>query len=192
MGKIKALIGGIWGRAKSIFGKIFGSGGSSGGATTLPPVTGSNANAGYGDAPAAGGTIQEQSVSSSTASPLEAAATIDIRSEIIQRVHADVSRAFATSSTPAGEKWAPLKWRKGQALVLTGLLYARTMAAVMNPRIVRNAYVFETSDPPYGKFHQHGTRRIPRRRFFGMSASTITYIATKLKNTAATFLVGGR
>lgn len=89
-------------------------------------------------------------------------------------VRRDTDDAFASGRDPVtGLPWAPLKWRVGQILVLTGYLRQKVREAADGPvPIAGGVKLTFPVDPFYGVFHQLGTRRVPQRRFFGSSPKT--------------------
>lgn len=95
-----------------------------------------------------------------------------------------IRRSFDESKGPDGKPWKPLKYRVGKPLVLSGLLKAEARAAVKQ-KVDRREHDEQQKDQPskeivllmdepfYGKFHQHGTKVIPARPFFGIAPDTI-------------------
>lgn len=80
---------------------------------------------------------------------------------LAREVRVDVNRAFDTESAPSGAAWAPLKRPRvgGRTLHRSGTLRRRaTTVLIFGPSI-------RIQMPPYGPYHQEGTRTIPRRAF---------------------------
>ncbi len=87
---------------------------------------------------------------------------------------ATTARSFLTSTSPSGQRWAALKHRAGTPLLLTGNLYEQTIAGIRAARITKDrTYDITLETAPYGPYHQFGTRRIPRRQFFGLSPESL-------------------
>lgn len=85
----------------------------------------------------------------------------------------DIRSAFDTATDPAtGQKWPALVSRVGDPLVLSGTLRAEATKAVDEARPTPTGLKLDLVEPPYGVFHQLGTKRIPRRRFFAPSPET--------------------
>lgn len=80
---------------------------------------------------------------------------------LAREVRADVNRAFDTQTAPDGAAWAPLKRPRvgGRTLHRTGTLRRRAATVLLFGSSIR------VQLPPYGPFHQEGTRTIPRRAF---------------------------
>jgi len=85
-------------------------------------------------------------------------------------VRSQTLRHFEQESGPAG-KWAPLspatiarkRGRQGQILSDTGRLRGSISAVVADHEVEVGTNVF------YGKFHQHGTRKMKARPFLGLT-----------------------
>lgn len=93
-----------------------------------------------------------------------------LRKELV----ATAARSFLNSATPAGVRWAALKYRAGAPLLLTGNLYEQTIAGIRSARITKGkAYDVSVDLAPYAPYHQHGTRTIPSRQFFGLSPESL-------------------
>jgi len=89
-------------------------------------------------------------------------------------VRKDVRRAFAQSVDPAtGDPFPPLQYRTGTPLVLSGRMRAAALAAVDGATARGTGVDIPLNDPPYSEFHQRGTARVPRRRFFAASPATV-------------------
>ena len=78
-----------------------------------------------------------------------------------------VRATFAESKAPSGQRWAPLKRPRpgGRVLVKTGKLAA--VAAMYS--VDASGFVFarvDTSSAFYGRYHQGGGFRLPRRPFY--------------------------
>lgn len=91
---------------------------------------------------------------------------------------------FFGAHDPEGKPWAPLKWRKGAPLILTGNLFRTTMEDIMHTPVSATAaglrFVVKLTTP-YGKYHQRGTRTIPRRTFAGWN----THMVAEVEDAAA-------
>ena len=115
---------------------------------------------------------------------------LDPASETLQwlreRFAEDVKRNFTNSHDPDGNRWAPLKWRIGKPLILTGLLMNSAYTAARNVTLRNGTEIFaRLSEPHYWKYHEYGTRRIPARPFFGPSADTVQELAERMARDAA-------
>ena len=92
----------------------------------------------------------------------------------------DISRNFAEGVSPEENPWAPLKYRTGQILVLTGLLLRSCIdAAFRRTRFDRNKLVSSIESPRYWSYHMYGTRRIPARPFYGPRAATVQELTSR-------------
>ena len=69
-----------------------------------------------------------------------------------------INKGYATSTDPYGNRWQPLKYRKGKPLVKTGA-FRDTWLAYPTATGVRFV-----SGVGYGAYHQYGTATIPFRR----------------------------
>ena len=93
--------------------------------------------------------------------------------EFVAGLKRDVRSAFANGVDPVtGTPWAPLKYRQGQILVLTGALRAAALATVDAAEPSGWGVTVTLAGPAYAGFHQSGTKRTPQRRFFGISPET--------------------
>lgn len=106
---------------------------------------------------------------------------------------ADIRRNFANGHDPDGNPWAPLKWRVGKPLILTGLLMNSAYLAAQHAQLRNGTEIMATlSQPSYWMFHEYGTSRIPARPFFGPSAETVQGLADRVADdVAAGALTGG-
>lgn len=100
-----------------------------------------------------------------------------------------VRRCFATSTDPDGNAWAPLKWRTGKPLILTGYLLFSAEAAATDLAPSWNGLAVTMDRPFYGLFHQAGTKTIPARKFLGIGAADAKRIAEIVGKTAVKFLI---
>ena len=91
----------------------------------------------------------------------------------VEGLRKDVRRAFDLAVDPVtGVPWPPLRYRTGRPLVLTGTLRRSALHAV-DSAVPSGAGVAVVLDSPgYARYHQDGTSRVPRRRFFGVSVET--------------------
>lgn len=98
-----------------------------------------------------------------------------------ERFADDVKRNFEGGHDPDGNKWAPLKWRIGKPLILTGLLMNSAYQAAQNVQLRNGTEIMaKLAEPFYWMFHEYGTGRIPARPFFGPSASTVQGLADRM------------
>ncbi len=88
-----------------------------------------------------------------------------------RKVVVSVRKNFMESRTPEGRRWPGLKKPRGpgrnpgeRPLYDSGELY-ESITYTVNADSVEIGYPGETF---YGRFHQHGTRWIPERRFLGL------------------------
>ena len=88
-----------------------------------------------------------------------------------------MAQSFLSFRAPTGERWKPLAYRRGTPLWLTGNLHQTAVEGIKQARIQSGQH-FQVwlHMAPYGAFHQFGTRRIPRRAFFGLSAQGIAAV----------------
>lgn len=107
---------------------------------------------------------------------------------------ADVTSAFDQSRSPEGVPWAPLKARASLPLILTGKLRKASIRAAEAAVISggRMAAKLASSAVRYGRFHQQGTKTIPKRRFFGYSKETRKTIPRLIAGVAVQAAKGGR
>ena len=88
---------------------------------------------------------------------------------------------FRREQDPAGNPWAPLKRKYAKSkkiLVDTGDLkesVTRAGAKGSVARITRTKLEFGT-EIPYGRYHQHGTKRMARRQFVGVNDAILEKI----------------
>lgn len=101
----------------------------------------------------------------------------------------DVRGNFLGSHGPDGQPWAPLKWRVGRPLILTGRLMQQALEAVTNAHVGDGQLVAFLDDPFYAQFHQRGTATIPARPFFGISARAAEAMGDRIEREAVKFLV---
>lgn len=80
---------------------------------------------------------------------------------LAREVRADINKAFNTQTAPSGAAWAPLKRPRpgGRTLVRSGALRRRAPVVLLAGSSIR------IQMPPYGPYHQEGTRTIPARPF---------------------------
>jgi phage gpG-like protein len=80
---------------------------------------------------------------------------------LAREVRADINKAFNTQTAPSGAAWAPLKRPRigGGILVRSGVLRRRAATVLLFGSSIR------IQMPPYGPYHQEGTRTIPARPF---------------------------
>jgi phage gpG-like protein len=104
----------------------------------------------------------------------------------------DVQNSFDQSRSPEGVAYPPLRVRVGKPLVLSGRLEAASIRAVEAAKWVGNRLnaKLASSRVRYGRFHQFGTRKIPVRKFFGYSKSSVKAIAKFIAKQAAKAAVG--
>lgn len=76
---------------------------------------------------------------------------------------------FENAVSYDGTAWKPLKYRVGKPLYLTGTLMRLARAAGGRATVTDNGIVASLEEPPYGIFHELGTRTIPARPFFGVN-----------------------
>lgn len=99
----------------------------------------------------------------------------------LDALQADVAAAFAAGRDPVtGAPWPPRKRPSpGPLLVRTGRLRDAAVAAAGAARggEYGGGVTVELSAPEYAAYHQHGTGRVPRRRFFGVSPQTAAKVA---------------
>ena len=108
-----------------------------------------------------------------------------------ERFAEDVRRNFAEAHDPDGNPWAPLRWRIGRPLILTGLLMNSAYLAAQTVQLRNGTEIMATlAQPPYWKFHEYGTRRIPARPFFGPSADTVQELADRVAQDIADRIAG--
>lgn len=102
-----------------------------------------------------------------------------------EQFYDDLIEAFASESNPVTkEKWAPIKYRDGKILYLSGEMYRQALAAVsagLRGR-TRDRAEFLMLDPFYAETHQFGDpgRNIVARPFFGVSPETTESTGNKL------------
>lgn len=68
-----------------------------------------------------------------------------------------------------GTAYKPLKYRTGKPLYLTGTLFRLARAAGGRATVTDTGIIAVLEEPPYGIFHELGTRNIPARPFFGIN-----------------------
>lgn len=108
-----------------------------------------------------------------------------------ERFAADVRNNFASGSDPDGNPWAPLKWRTGKPLILTGLLMNSAYLAAQQVQLRNGTEIMATlAQPSYWMFHEYGTRKIPARPFFGPSADTVQGLADRIAQDMADSIAG--
>ena len=93
---------------------------------------------------------------------------------------ADIRRNFGESCDPDGNAWAPLKYRVGKPLILTGLMMNSAYLAAQNVRLQGQQIFAELAGPMYWMFHEYGTAKIPARPFFGPRADTVQGLADRM------------
>lgn len=102
----------------------------------------------------------------------------DVRKEALQAVRDN----FTSSATPEGRSWPPRKHRgDGHPLLIdTGrMLQAATGGGPGHVTRVQNDELTVGVDDqkvPYAKYHNEGTRRMPRREFMGAGPKKIKQI----------------
>lgn len=104
----------------------------------------------------------------------------------------DVQKNFQESRSSAGVAWAPLKWRSGRALILTGVLMhaAVAFAAQSVTRVPGGVQIaFQMSEPSYWSYHQSGTAKIPARPFLGPRGETVAELQHRIGQRIAVNLV---
>lgn len=105
----------------------------------------------------------------------------------------DVAQAFERGADPVtGKAWAPLKYRKGQILVLSGQMRAAAQAAADAAKPEGTGVTIQLANPPYSVFQQFGTRLLPARRFFGASPRTLAEARRQYADDMVRLVVGGR
>lgn len=67
-----------------------------------------------------------------------------------------------------GSPYAPLKYRTGKPLYLTGTMMRLARAAGGRATVTDSGIVAVLEEPPYAIYHELGTRTIPARPFFGI------------------------
>lgn len=108
----------------------------------------------------------------------------------VEGLKRDVASAFAAGVDPVtGTPWAPLKYRPGQILVLTGALRAAALAAVDAARPSGWGVTVTLDNPAYAGVHQNGSKRVPRRRFFGISPETTAAVTRNCATDIVTLIV---
>jgi phage gpG-like protein len=108
-----------------------------------------------------------------------------------ERFAEDVRDNFVGGHDPDGRAWAPLKWRAGRPLILTGLLMNSAYLAAQNVELRNGTELLATlAAPAYWMFHEYGTRRIPARPFFGPSPETVRGLADRVARDMADELGG--
>lgn len=84
---------------------------------------------------------------------------------------------FLNSESPDGTPWAPLKYRVGMPLILTGLMMTQALSAAASPVISGQTAVINPDEPFYNLFHLFGTRNMPARPWIGVSEETVDEMA---------------
>lgn len=86
----------------------------------------------------------------------------------------DVREAFAQAIDPVTrEPWPKGKKKTGRTLIATGDLMRAAERAVDSAVPSGWGVTVKLTNPEYGFFHQNGTGRNPRRRFFGVGPVTV-------------------
>lgn len=106
----------------------------------------------------------------------------------------DVRGAFAAKADPeTGRPWPPRKDDlPHQLLVKSGAMMAAALRAVDGAQQSSAGVVVSLSGPPYAGFHQRGTARLPRRRFFGVTPETRAAATKAYADEIVSLSVGGR
>ena len=208
IGKLRSLWNRIFGVAKALGGKVEAS---------IPPTKytgsgqiGTGTIGGGGQSPSSlggfdsgggsyGGGGQGPSGGSPSSPPDEDSGDLTARAAKIHPV--DKTRelieealriGFLTSTNPmTGVKWKPLKWRVGMPLILTGLMMSKVLQSAREATIDERGVVLVLPFPPYSKYHQFGTERIPARPFYGISDELKEKIATEYQHRIFQFLITG-
>jgi phage gpG-like protein len=92
----------------------------------------------------------------------------------------DVRRNFQESRGPDLTPWAPLKYRLGKPLILTGALMAAAVGTAS--RAAWDGAVAtmpQMSAPRYWSYHQYGAGRVPARPFYGPRPDTVRELAER-------------
>lgn len=121
-----------------------------------------------------GGLFARLSSIAATAAP-PVAAEPDLLKFVRERFSDDVRRNFGEARTPYLEQWPALRWRVGMPLILTRTLMRAAIASVEKAEYAgKGRIAFGMSgEPKYWRFHNEGTKRIPRREFYGPRQSTL-------------------
>jgi phage gpG-like protein len=86
----------------------------------------------------------------------------------------DVREAFMQGKDPVtGMTWPAVKKPSGRPLIKSGLMMNSAVMAADDARPSGWGVTVALRQPPYAMFHQHGTKRLPQRRFFGVSPATL-------------------
>jgi len=104
----------------------------------------------------------------------------------------DVTGAFSSAADPVtGQPWPALKYRTGRPLILSGTMMAEALSAIDRARPNGWGVTVDLVTPAYAGFHQRGTGRIPRRRFFGASPATVEAAGRQFVGSVVRVAVGG-
>lgn len=103
----------------------------------------------------------------------------------------DVYRNFSQGQDADGTPWAPLKYRIGKPLILTGTLMAAAVNAAANAELFGRDVRTTVSGPNYWQYHEYGTGRIPARPFMGPRATTVQGLSERMAQDLATNLIKG-
>jgi len=102
-----------------------------------------------------------------------------------------IDRAFAAEAdVVSGKPWAPRKEQPGgrrsfrKLLVLTGRMKRAALAAAAMATINGHVLYLQLREPKRAKYHQAGTKRMARRRFFGVSKAAVQALRRQLAGEA--------
>ena len=102
----------------------------------------------------------------------------------------DVKRNFGEAQSPDGRRWAPLKYRSGMPLILTGTLLRAAVDAMRTAKFDGRAVIIGMSGTPkYWGVHQYGWRRVPARPYFGARAETVAELADTIADAVSVEIV---
>lgn len=171
----------LWDKIKGV--SMFFSGGSG------SRMGGASASVPRGSGVIGSGSINGPSASGIGSSIPPGLLPVDRTRELIEE---ELRIGFVTSTDKqSGKKWAPLKWRVGMPLILTGLLMSKVLQSAREATIDKNGVFLLLTEPFYAKFHQFGTTRIPPRPFYGISDNLRHRIAKEYGHKIIRFLIDG-
>ena len=110
------------------------------------------------------------------------------------RFSVSVMNNFLESRAPDGTPWAPLKYRIGMPLILTGWLMRSATETMENATYdsAKKELVATMLEPFYGIFHQFGTKRGLRARpFYGFRSEDIDWMMMDIADDFLRFSLGG-
>lgn len=106
-----------------------------------------------------------------------------------QAVADGIRSNFLRSTSYNGVLWAPVQ-RGGTPLILSGNLMRQAAAAGGAAQVTETGILALMDSPFYGAFHQHGTKNIVPRPFFGLPEESKTEIAAILGKSIAKQFTG--